>query len=104
MSVGRAFRSDISHAERDGLQPLKFLAALAILLFAALPVFAGTVTGTVTNGTTNKPAAGVEMILIQLQGGMQPVANTKTDANGQYASIIPASAPARCSSARSIAA
>jgi hypothetical protein len=60
--------------------------ALAFLLlsFAALPAFAGTVTGTVTNGTTGKPAAGVEMILIQLQGGMQPVANTKTDANGQY--------------------
>jgi len=57
--------------------------ALGILL-ATLPVFAGTVTGTVTNGTTNKPAAGVDMILIQLQGGMQPVANTKTDAAGQY--------------------
>jgi len=59
--------------------------ALALgILFAALPAFAGTVTGTVTNGTTNKPAAGVDMILIQLQGGMQPVANTKTDASGQY--------------------
>ena len=46
--------------------------------------FAGTVTGTVRNGTTGKPAAGVEMILIQLQGGMQPVANTKTDADGHY--------------------
>jgi hypothetical protein len=53
-------------------------------LFAAIPALAGTVTGTITNGTTGKPAAGVEMILIQLQGGMQPVANTKTDANGQY--------------------
>jgi hypothetical protein len=49
-----------------------------------MPAIAGTVTGTITNGTTGKPAAGVEMILIQLQGGMQPVANTKTDANGQY--------------------
>jgi len=46
--------------------------------------FAGTVTGTVRNGTTGKPAAGVEMILIQLQGRMQPVANTKTDADGHY--------------------
>ena len=36
------------------------------------------------NGTTGKPAANVEMILIQLQGGMQPVANTKTDAQGHY--------------------
>jgi hypothetical protein len=45
---------------------------------------AGTVTGTVRNGTTGKLAAGVEMILIQLQGGMQPIANTKTDAEGRY--------------------
>ena len=44
----------------------------------------GTVTGTVTNGTTGKPAAGVDVILIQLQGTMQPVAQTKTDANGHY--------------------
>ncbi len=61
-----------------------FALALMMLTFAAIPSFAGTVTGTVTNGTTKKPAAGVEMILIQLQGGMQPVANTKTDADGHY--------------------
>jgi hypothetical protein len=45
---------------------------------------AGTLHGTVKNGTTGKTAAGVEVILIQLQGGMQPVANTKTDAQGQF--------------------
>ena len=58
----------------------------APVLFCALASasFAGTVSGTVTNGTTNKPAAGVEVILIQLQGTMQPVANTKTDAQGRY--------------------
>jgi len=42
------------------------------------------VAGTVKNGTTGKPAAGVEVILIQLQGGMQPVANTRTDGEGQF--------------------
>ncbi len=45
---------------------------------------AGTVHGTVKNGTSGKPGAGVEVILIQLQGGMQPVANSKTDAKGQF--------------------
>ena len=50
----------------------------------ASAAFAGTVTGTVTNGTTGKPAAGVDVILIQLQGTMQPVAQTKTDAGGRY--------------------
>src|SRR5579859_6209018 len=45
---------------------------------------AATVQGKVTNATTGKPAAAVEVILIQLQGGMQPIANTKTDAQGQF--------------------
>src|SRR5579863_3746933 len=62
----------------------KFLfAAAALCLFASF-AHAGTVTGTVTNGTTGKPAAGVDVILIQLQGTMQPVASTKTDSAGHY--------------------
>jgi hypothetical protein len=47
-------------------------------------VYGATVHGTVKNGTTGKPAADVEVILIQLQGGMQPVLNSKTDAQGQF--------------------
>jgi hypothetical protein len=45
---------------------------------------AGTVHGTVKNGTTGKPASGVTVMLIQLQGGMQPVANTQSDAQGRF--------------------
>jgi hypothetical protein len=44
----------------------------------------------VKNGTTGKPAANVEVILIQLQGGMQPVLNSKTDAQGQFTFDYPA--------------
>jgi hypothetical protein len=61
-----------------------FFSASLLLSALATSAFGGTVTGTVRNGTTGKPAAGVEMILIQLQGTMQPVANTKTDADGHY--------------------
>lgn len=58
---------------------------LALLVAMSAPhAAAGTLAGKVTNGTTGKPAAGVEVILIQLQGGMQPVANTKTDVEGQF--------------------
>jgi hypothetical protein len=61
------------------------LGALAVLVcFASLIVSAGTLQGTVRNGTTGQPAAGVDVILIQLQGGMQPVENTKTDAQGHF--------------------
>ncbi len=57
---------------------------LALALAAAPASVAGTLTGVVRNGTTGAPAAGVEVVLIQLQGGMQPVANTKTDAEGHF--------------------
>jgi hypothetical protein len=60
----------------------------AILLCTIGPVAniaqAGTVHGTVKNGTTGRPAPGVAVMLIQLQGGMQPVANTQSDAQGQF--------------------
>ena len=66
--------------------------ALGQLLLAALLVFApfafaqaGTLHGTVKNATSGKVAGDVEVILLQLQGGMQPVANTKTDQQGQFA-------------------
>ena len=59
-----------------------------VVLLAALSVSpivrAGTLHGTVNNATAGKPAAGIEVVLIQLQGGMTPVANTKTDSNGQF--------------------
>jgi hypothetical protein len=63
---------------------LHLAAVISFALIFALGASAGTVTGVIHNGTNGKPAAGVDVILIQLQGGMQPVANTKTDADGKY--------------------
>jgi hypothetical protein len=59
---------------------------LLVFTFVAAPqlALAGTVDGTVKNGTTGKLSVGTDVILIQLQGGMQPVAKTKTDAQGHY--------------------
>ncbi len=63
----------------------RLLSVAALLLLASAAAHAGTVTGVVHNGTNeNKPAAGVDVLLIQLQGGMQVVASTKTDAAGHY--------------------
>src|SRR5580658_5126715 len=58
--------------------------ACVLAVIAASAASAGTVSGTVRNGTTGKVAAGIDVILIQLQGGMQPVANGKTDSQGRY--------------------
>ena len=58
--------------------------AVCFSFFGAMLAAAGTVTGTVRNGTTNKPVVGAEVILLQLQGGMEPVATTKTDSTGHF--------------------
>jgi hypothetical protein len=60
---------------------------LGILLLASLgSAKAGTVHGTVKNRTTGKLAPGIDLvlILIQLQGGMQEVAHSKSDAKGEF--------------------
>jgi hypothetical protein len=61
-----------------------FLVLAALFFTPFVGAHAGTVHGTVKNGTTGKMAPGIEVILIQLQGGMQPVANSKTDSEGQF--------------------
>src|SRR5713226_2973343 len=61
------------------------LALLAALILAPLAIAeAGTVHGTVMNGTTGKAAAGIDLVLIQLQGGMQEVAHSKSGAQGEF--------------------
>jgi hypothetical protein len=47
------------------------------------------ITGTVTNGTTGKPAAGEEVSLLSLSQGMQEIGNTKTDAQGHFSFPAP---------------
>ncbi len=61
------------------------LALLGALILAPLAIAeAGTVHGTVVNGTTGKAAAGIDLVLIQLQGGMQEVARSKSGAQGEF--------------------
>jgi len=62
----------------------RFTALAGMVLAPLWAAEAGMIHGSVKNGTTGKPAVGVEVILIQLQGGMQPVANTKSDAKGEF--------------------
>jgi len=55
-----------------------------LLVAATSSLFAATITGTITNGTTNKPSAGDEVILIKLAAGMQEIGHTKADAGGKF--------------------
>jgi hypothetical protein len=61
-----------------------FSLALPVAALAAAPI-----TGTVTNKTTNKPAAGDEVVLIRLAQGMQEATRTTTDAHGHYSLVVP---------------
>ncbi len=63
----------------------RFLLCLALAASAS----AATITGTVTNGTTNTPAAGDAVVLIALDQSMREIARTKTDAQGHYSIDAP---------------
>lgn len=54
------------------------------MLFFSAFASAQTLTGTVKNGTTNKPAAGDDVVLLSLAQGMQEAGRTKSDAKGNF--------------------
>jgi hypothetical protein len=60
-------------------------------MVAAFSCFAlgESITGVVTNKTTNKPAAGDDVVLIRLQQGMQEASRTKTDSRGHFTLDVP---------------
>jgi len=65
----------------------------ASMLLTGVIAQAATVTGTVTNKTTGKPAAGDPIVLVDVQAGMGEVARATTDANGHYSLVEPGSSP-----------
>lgn len=67
------------------MRKLALSVAQAAMILASLATAAAqTITGTVTNGTISKPAAGDEVILINLSNGMEEAGKTKTDASGKF--------------------
>jgi hypothetical protein len=59
-------------------------AALAVILLLTSLAAAQTLTGTVKNSTTGKPAAGDEVVLLKLGQGMEEAGRTKADDKGQF--------------------
>ena len=61
------------------------LRSIAAFLIGLSPLAsAQNITGTVTNRTTNKPAAGDEVVLLTLGQGMEEAGRTKADAKGSF--------------------
>ena len=71
----------------------KVLVIATVLLLFACAASAQTLTGTVKNGTTGKPAAGDDVVLIKLAQGMEEAARAKTDAGGHFTFKLPDAGP-----------
>jgi hypothetical protein len=65
----------------------------AIFFLSSALVHAAQITGTVTNKTNGKPAAGDTVVLVDVQAGMAEVAHATTDAKGHYSLNKPGSGP-----------
>jgi hypothetical protein len=65
------------------------MAAAMAAVFSSFAL-ADSITGVVTNKTTNKPAGGDDVVLIRLAQGMQEASRTKTDAKGRFTLQVPA--------------
>ena len=66
---------------------------LLILLMAGAFAQAAPVSGTVTDKTTGKPAAGDQVVMLDVQAGMSEVAHATTDARGHYSLNGPGDGP-----------
>ncbi|HUA92200.1 MAG TPA: carboxypeptidase regulatory-like domain-containing protein [Terracidiphilus sp.] len=69
------------------------LLLIPALLFAGTLANAAPVTGTVTDKTTGKPAAGDPVVVVDVQAGMSEVAHATTDAKGHYSINPPGAGP-----------
>jgi hypothetical protein len=72
---------------------LRALIVLSSLVGAGVVAHAATVSGTVTDKTTNKPAAGDAVVLLDVQAGMSEAAHATTDAEGDYSISAPGDGP-----------
>lgn len=62
-------------------------------LFAGVLAQAATVAGTVTDKTTNKPASGDAVTLLEPMSGMSEVGRATTDSQGRYSLNLPGAMP-----------
>ena len=67
----------------------KLAAVLALAGCSSAVALAGTITGSVTNKTNNKPAVGDTVTLLSLSAALQELSHTKTDAQGHFTLTTP---------------
>jgi hypothetical protein len=97
-SVGWARRSSGLFKGKESIEIMKltysYLRIAAVcLLFWGVAAQAAQVSGTVTNKTNGKPAAGDTVVLVDVQAGMAEASHATTDARGHYSLNKPGSGP-----------
>ena len=80
---GGSFRHD------QGRALTRCFLSLIILVALSATALAQSITGTVTNATTGKPAAGDDVSLLSLSQGMDEIGSTKSDAQGKFSFPAP---------------
>jgi hypothetical protein len=78
---------------RSGIAIKREMSLLVILALLPALASAQTITGTVTNGTTNKAASGDDVVLLSLINGMQEADRTQSDAKGSFTLKLDAAGP-----------
>lgn len=71
------------------MKPRSLISGTVVCLFLSTSLFAAKITGKVTNGTTGKSAAGEEVVLLSLAGGMDEVSRATTGADGGFTLDVP---------------
>ncbi len=75
-----------ANRRRKEFSPRPVMLGVTLIVVASLTILASaqTLTGTVKNATTGKPAAGDEVVLLSLGQGMEEAGRTKADAKGNF--------------------
>lgn len=78
-------KSDFLQMKRHGI--------LLMVVIAGTLAHGSTISGTVTNKTTNKPSAGDQIVLVDVSAGMSEAATATTDSSGVYSIQAPGQGP-----------
>jgi Carboxypeptidase regulatory-like domain len=75
------------------MRSIRFAVLTAVLFSLSCLAQAANVSGTITDKTTGKPAAGDKVELVDVQAGMSVAAGTTTDSSGRYSLDKPGNGP-----------
>ena len=74
----------------DTMRRVSVILAISFAVTFVTGAAAETISGSISNKTSNQPSAGDDVVLLKLSEGMQEAARTKSDARGKFTLAVPA--------------